>query len=327
MTVCVKSAPKALLILLLAKTTFKLVVEVRGDLCGAVEHTIFGSREQAVPHEHVVLVTCGDYYPGLHFNDSIGCFGVDGLLRCATYLNAVYAAEHNYTFAFYKYDSATHGVRAAIWCRVLALRAAVVKFPGAAFLYLDLDAFVVTNMSISFAALVRTGRHRALILDADPALITESEFHSMRGIQNWFESENTDSVLISRDVINAGILFDIGPDASISAFLDFWWSIGEYWTVNGNQSSLKVYGGDQRALSIALGLRRDVRRDVLILKTARDEAAKRRGSVDLFGGPDSQCIRHYLGGYKNSGEAQASVTEIARAARRRMSPPPGIEML
>ena len=316
---------------LLASLAVKVVVVRAGDDdCGVVEHTIFGGGFAGA--SAVVIVTCGDFFPGINVSDNgAPCPGLAGVYACISYLNAVYAAERNYTYTFFKYEKQKHGSRSAVWCRVPAVRAAMQQHPGATFLYLDLDAVIVTNSSISSSALTRMGRHRALLVDSDAPSwrLQDPELHTMRGVQGWFESEEIDALLIERDCINDGFWLDVGPDASISAFLDFWWSIGASWKDDaGHPGYLLTHpNGDQRALSIALGLRRDLRKDAMVLKSARDPASAVRGSADLFGGPSSKCIRHFLGPSKQSGEAQSSLGAMVQAAKRRFIATPRIEML
>lgn len=222
----------------------------------------------------------------------------------SAYVNAGYAQLHGYQYTYMQVPPSFQQSAHTPWCRVAAVRQAASRTPPPeAVLYLDGDAFMLTDLPLTAAHLA--GRSRAIGIDAGDIDIpdkdamyqrwpntTEAPLHKfmdMRVVQSLFEGESSgwaERMTEGADVVNTGGGWLELVDSETLAFLDALWAFGDTW--KGGAYKHTSWAFEQSALNALLGTDARARSRTALLEDG------------LWNCPTSPCVAHLYGGSKTN---------------------------
>lgn len=228
------------------------------------------------------------------------------------YLNALYAADHGYAYEYFVFNNRTIE-RYPTWCRVPAMRRALTqRHPPDMVLYLDLDAYIRTDLPIS-DAFEKTRRSRALTLDdgaeSQPCIYQRANVATplykgmhMSELQRSFDEDSAWSAhMLGADIVNSGGGWLERNTGSVT-FLDDWWALGATWQAG---HYLQNPYHEQRILNVLMAQRPELRKETILLEDP------------FYNSPLSVCIPHMYAGYKDRVDArrQMAVDLLSRLSR------------
>jgi hypothetical protein len=270
------------------------------------------------------LLQCGDSLPDISAL-------ARGELSAASYAaktalaNLLWALERGHAYAFYLQTPDTG--RNPSWCRVRAMRHALTESPlPIAALYMDTDAYILTEQHLTLDHLHAGRFHRAIPLDEGdeewPGIYVRgvpanlSHDTPMPLIKRAFDEDGEFLHAMGRqDMLNTGGgWLELGHRPSTISFLDRFYAAGE--THEGGRFK-HAFSHEQRVLSTILS-QPDADRD-------RRETALLEDAV--YNSPRSPCIVHLYGGAKNKPACTETLdaTLLRRLSRVRVPPPRSLE--
>ena len=304
---------------LIACLTFARVAAATYDECrhpprGGI--SLFGGTPSNL---RIAIVQCGN--TAVDFPD----FGslVDGSPRDfdnipygvqSIYMNALYAAAHGYKYEYYVFNSKTIE-RYPTWCRVPTMRRSLTqRHPPDMALYLDLDAYIRTDLPMS-NVFEKTNRARAMCLDdgleSQPCIyprvnITPPLYKGMPmpELQRSFEDDPVWPTLMRGvDIVNSGGGW-LERNTGNVTWLDEWWDLGSTW--EGGRYERDQYH-EQRILNVLMAGSSAMRKETLLLEDP------------IYNSPRSVCMPHMYAIFKEGPEVRRQMAADLLARLRRVS--------